>query len=67
MCQILPYTENFDNFDNIFPLWVCSVYNQGQNTVHIYTKLSKIGDTLECFTADFSQFSSTTVKNWLLG
>ena len=31
-----------------------------------FTKLSKIGISLECFRADFSQFSSTTVEIWLL-
>ena len=30
------------------------------------TKLGEIGFTMECFTADFWQFSSTTVKSYLL-
>ena len=55
------------------PLYLNFVYlseqthNHGQNTVDRFTKLSKIGVSLECFTADFWQFSSTTVKIWFLG
>ena len=63
MCQILPYTGYFDYFDQIYPPRVCSVYNHGQK----FTKLSKISDFLECFTADLLRFSIPTVKNWPLG
>ena len=54
------------------PLYLNFVYlseqthNHEQNTVDKFTKLSKIGVSLECFTADFWQFSSTTVKISLL-
>ena len=37
-------------------------YNHGQNIVDKFTKLNKIGVSLECFTANFSPLSSTTVK-----
>ena len=67
MYETLPYTESFDNFGEIWFPRVCSVYNQGQNFVGKFTKLSKIHDFLEYFAAFFSQFFSTTVKNWLLG
>ena len=36
------------------------------NVVNKSTKLSKVGVSLQCFTADFSQFSSTTIEMWLL-
>ena len=67
MYETLPYTESFDNFDEIWFPRVCSVYNQGQNFIGKFTKLSKTHDFLEYFAAFFSQFFSTTVKNWLLG
>ena len=37
-------------------------YNLGQNIVDKFTKLSIIGLSMECTTADFLQFSSTDVK-----
>lgn len=66
MCQILSYTRHFDYLDQIAQkayVW----YTIGQNIVHKFTKLSKLGDFLECFTADFFQLPITTVKNWPLG
>ena len=42
-------------------------YNLGQNIVDKFTKLSKIGFSMERFTADFLQFSNATVKIYLLG
>ena len=36
-------------------------YNHEQNIVERFTKLSQIGFSLECFTTDFLQFSSTIV------
>ena len=36
--------------------------NHGQNIVDKLMKLSKIGFSMECFTADFLQFFSATVK-----
>ena len=39
--------------------------NPGQNFVDKFTKSSKIGLSVECYTTDFSQFSSTTVKIFL--
>ena len=39
----------------------------GQNIVDKFLNLSKIDGSLECFTADFSQFFSTNIKIWLLG
>ena len=42
-------------------------YNLGQNIIDKSTKLSNIGFSVECFTADFLQFCSTTVKTFLLG
>ena len=41
--------------------------NHGQNIDDKITKLSKIGVSLECFTADFFLFYSTTVKTLLFG
>ena len=37
-------------------------YNHGQNIVDKLAKLSKIGVSLEWFTGDVSQYSSTTMK-----
>ena len=37
-----------------------------KNIVDRFTKLSKIGVYLECFTAEFLLFSSTIVEIWLL-
>ena len=37
-------------------------HNLTQNIVEKFTKLSEIGFPIECFTADFSLFSSTIVK-----
>ena len=42
-------------------------YHLGQNIVDKFTGISKIVLSIECFTADFSQFSSITVKICLLG
>ena len=42
------------------------MYNPGQNIVDRITKVSKKGFSVECFTADFSQFSSSTV-GWPAG
>ena len=66
MYQTLPYTESFDNFDEVWFPRVCSVYNQRQNFVGKFTKLSKIHDFWDILQL-FSQYFSTTVKNWLLG
>ena len=44
-----------------------AILNVGQNIVDKYIKLSKVGFSMECFTADFLQFLSTTVKICLLG
>ena len=41
-------------------------YNLGQNIVNKLTKLSKIGYSMEYFTADFLQFSSSTIKIYLM-
>ena len=38
-----------------------SIDNPGHNTVDKFTKLSKICFSMECFRADFWQFSNTTV------
>ena len=37
-------------------------HNLGQNSIDNLVKLSVIGFSMECFTADFSQFPDTTVK-----
>ena len=42
-------------------------YNHGQNIEEKFKELSKIGFSLECFTADFWHFSSTIVETSLLG
>ena len=42
-------------------------YNHGKKIVDKVRKLSKIAFSMECFTADFLQFSSTDFKNYLLG
>ena len=38
----------------------------GQKIANKFTKLSKIGVSVECFTADFWQFPSANVKIYLL-
>ena len=43
------------------------LYNLGQKFGDKFTKLSKIGFFMECFTADFLQFLSKKVKIWLFG
>ena len=45
---------------------IVSSDNPGQNMLDKFTKLSKIRFSLECFTADFLQVSSTTIKIYLL-
>ena len=42
-------------------------HNLGQNSIDNLVKLSVIGFSMECFTADFSQFSDTTVKICVYG
>ena len=42
-------------------------YNIGQKVVDKFTKLSKKGFSMECFTADFCNFLPITIKIWLLG
>ena len=44
-----------------------SIYNIGLTIVDKLTKLTKIGFPMECFTADYSQFSIKIVKISLLG
>ena len=39
-------------------------YNQGENVVAKFTKLSKLDVLLECFTVEYPQFSETTAKIW---
>ena len=39
-------------------------YNHRQGIVDKFTKLSKLGVSLECFATSFLQFSSRTVKIW---
>ena len=41
-------------------------YNNGQNIVDKFTKLSKISVSWEYFTADLPQLSTITVEIWLL-
>ena len=69
MYETLPYTESFDNFDEIWFPRVCSVYNQGQNFVGKFTKLSKIHDFLEYFAAFFYNFLARLSKIgfWVAG
>ena len=43
------------------------LYNLGQKVGDKFTKLSKIGFFMECFTADFLQFLSKNVKILLFG
>ena len=38
--------------------------NYGQNIINKFTKFSKINVSLECFIADFLQFSSTNIEIW---
>ena len=40
-------------------------YNLGQKVGDKLTKLSKIGFSMECFTADFCDFLQKNVKIWL--
>ena len=42
-------------------------YNFGQKVVDKFTKLTKIGFSIEWFTADFSRFSSANVKKCFSG
>ena len=66
---ILRYTESFysmgglgrvRNENNV------STDNLGQNMSDKFKKLSKTGFSMERFAANFSKFSSTTVKNYFL-
>ena len=41
--------------------------NHRRNILNEFTNSSKTGFSLERFTAGFLQFTSATVKNWLLG
>ena len=41
-------------------------YNIGQKVVDKFTKSSKIGFSMECFTAGFLQFFTKNIKIWLL-
>ena len=46
------------------------IYSLEQKVVEKFTKLSKIGFSMECFAADFSQFSRTSVSKfafWVAG
>lgn len=45
----------------------CFLDNLGWNIVCKFPKLSKIGFSIEYFTADFLKFSWTNLKTWLLG
>ena len=60
--------QNRENsvFRNISNLGAFSE-NDEQNIVDEFMKFSKIGFSIERFTADFSQFSGTTVKICLYG
>ena len=40
-------------------------YNYGQKVVDKFTKLSKIGFSVECFAAEFLWLASRNFKNWL--
>ena len=40
-------------------------YSYGQKVVDKFTKLSKIGFSMECFAADFLWLASENFKNWL--
>ena len=40
-------------------------YNYGQKVVEKFTKLSKIGFSMECFAADFLWLASENFRNWL--
>ena len=44
-------------------------YKHGQNSADKFTCLSKIGGSLKCFTAEFTQFSYSTVEIgfWVIG
>ena len=55
--QRLEYISNF----------VVGMFNRGQRIADKFTKLSKIGLSMECFTADFSLFTCTNVKICFLG
>ena len=51
----------------IFTLEMFSTnYNLGQGIVDKFTKLSKIGFSMECLRADFSQFSCANIEICLL-
>ena len=41
---------------------ILKIYNLGQKVVEQFTKFSKICSSMECFTADCSQFFSANVK-----
>ena len=41
------------------------IYNFGQVVGDTFTKLSKIGFSMDCFTADFCDFLPKSVKIWL--
>ena len=40
-------------------------YSYGQKVVDKFTKLSKIGFSMECFAAEFLWLASENFKNWL--
>ena len=42
-------------------------HNPGQRVVNKFTKLRKIGFSMECFTADFLRVFNENMKIWLLG
>ena len=49
----------------IFALLILT-YNHGQNILDKFITLSEIDVTSDCFAANFSEFSSATVKIWIL-
>ena len=61
---LLETAANQTIFQSLFRL---QSYNIGLNIADKFTKISKIGFSVECFTAGISHFSMTTVKICLLG
>ena len=64
----LLYLIHFKRYCFIISVYYLADFNRFLvNILDKFTKLSKAGFSGECFTAAFSQFSSTTVKNFQFG
>ena len=60
----LDYIENQHQIKRLdkYIAELAATYNLGENIADKLTNLSKIRFSMECFTADFLRFSSTTFK-----